>query len=118
MRVAALGRKQSEDVKKSMSLNRKQENNSFFGKKHKEESIVLMKKAALNRDKLPKPGIEVEITDLETKLTNSYSSIRQAALALNSDIKTILRREKLQIEKGINTPYRKRYFITIKRNND
>ena len=35
--------------------------------------------------------------------------------SINSDIKTILRREKTQKEKGINTPYRNRYLILIKR---
>ncbi len=116
IRVTAIGRKHSDDVKKSMSVNRRQENNPFFGKKHSKDSIALIKAAALNRQNLPKPGFEVEITDLETKITTSFNSIRKAAVAINSDIKTILRREKLQIEKGINTPYRKRYIITIKRN--
>lgn len=74
-----------------------------------------MKAAATNRDKLPVSGLEVEITDLETKITTIYKSIREAAKAIGSDIKTILRREKSQIEKGINTPYRKRYMILIKR---
>jgi hypothetical protein len=59
--------------------------------------------------------LEVEITDLETKITTVYKSIRNAAESINSDIKTLLRREKSQLEKGINTPYRKRYIIVIKR---
>jgi hypothetical protein len=45
-----------------------------------------------------------------------YSSIRKAAESINSDIKTILRREKIQTEKGINTPYRNKFLICIKRN--
>ena len=61
------------------------------------------------------PGFEVEITNLEAKVTTVYSTIRKAASAMDSDIKTILRREKLQNEKGINTPYRKKYIITINR---
>ena len=59
-----------------------------------------------------------------------YDSIRKAATSIDSDIKTILPfrpglgqaspvlgrrgREKSQKEKGINTPYRKRYLISIK----
>jgi hypothetical protein len=74
-----------------------------------------MRAAAGNRENLPVPGIEVEITDLQTKLTTTYDSIHKAANAIDSDIKTILRREKSQLEKGVNTPYRNRYIIVIKR---
>ena len=115
MRMTAIGRKHTDKVKESMSINRRGKNNPFFGKKHSDNSIALIKAAALNRQALPKPGLEVEILDLETKLTTIYNSVRKAAIAINSDIKTILRREKLQREKGNNTPYRKRYIITIKR---
>ena len=70
---------------------------------------------SLNIKYLSVPGIEVEITDIETRITTVYTSIRQAAASINSDIKTLLRREKSQIEMGINTPYRKKYLINIKR---
>ena len=53
--------------------------------------------------------------DLETKLTVTYESIRKAAKAINSDIKSLSRWEKSQLEKGINTPYRKRYMIVFNR---
>jgi group I intron endonuclease len=115
MRTLALGRKHSEQVKKLMSESRKGVNNNFYGKKHTIESIDLIRTAALKRTKLNKPGIEVEITDLETKLTTTYESIRKAANAINSDIKSLSRREKSQLEKGINTPYRGRYMIVFKR---
>lgn len=98
-----------------MSLSRRGENNPFFGKKHSKETLTLLKAAAANRIKPPVPGIEVEITDLETKLTTVFESIRKAAKAIDSDIKSICRREKTQLEKGINTPYRNRYVIVIKR---
>jgi hypothetical protein len=109
-----------------MSESRRGINNPFFGKTHTEESLALIRVAALNREKSSVPGIEIDITDLETKLTTTYDSIRKAANAINSDIKTILPpravtgtgargREKSQLEKGINTPYRKRYMIVIKR---
>ena len=41
---------------------------------------------------------------------------RKAANSMNSNIKTILRREKLEKEKGLKTPYKNKYIITIKRN--
>jgi hypothetical protein len=71
----------------------------FEGKKHLEKSKALIRTAALNRTKLHKPGIEVEITDLETKLTLTYESIRKAAKAINSNIGSLSRREKSQLEK-------------------
>lgn len=48
-----------------------------------------MKDAALNRSKLSKPGVEVEITDLQTNIITTYESIRKAAKAINSDIKSL-----------------------------
>ena len=115
MRSNALGRKHTEEIKLAMSESRKGENNPFYGKKHSEESLALLKTAAANRTKLPVPGIEVEVIDIETKLTYTFESIRKAAAFMGSDIKTILRREEAQKTKGINTPYKKRYIIFIKR---
>ena len=79
------------------------------------ESIDLIIAAALKITKLNKLGVEVEITDLETKLTTTYESIRKAAKDINSDIKSLSRREKSQRGKGINTPYKGRYMIVFKR---
>jgi hypothetical protein len=87
----------------------------FEGKTHTPEALNLIRTAALKRTKLHKPGVEVEITDLETKLTTTYESIRKAAKAINSDIKSLSRREKSQLEKGITTPYRGRYIVVFKR---
>jgi len=110
-----------------MSESRKGINNNFYGKKHSTETLDprcariipsgedLFRNIALNRTKLSKVGVEVEITDLDTKLTTTYESIRKAASAINSDIKSLSRREKSQLEKGINTPYRGRYMIVFKR---
>lgn len=84
-----------------------------------------MRSVALNRTKLSKPRIEVEITDLETKLTSRYESIRKAAIAINSDIRFLNRSlqrsllslerdtKKSQIDKGINAPYRGRVRYSI-----
>jgi len=115
MRDAALGKKHSDLTKKAMSDSRKGEKNPFYGKTHLLESLDLIKSAANKRVITPVTGIKVEITDLESKTTTFYDSIRKAAQFINSDIKTILRREKTQLEKGINTPYRKRYIITLDR---
>jgi group I intron endonuclease len=113
----ALGRKHTEEVKLSMSESPRRggANNSFYGKTHTLDSLALMK-ANKNRINPPVPGLEVEITDLETEITTKYSSIRKAVESINSHVRTILRREKTQIEKGVNTPYRNRYIISIKRN--
>ena len=90
-------------------------NNPFYGKKHSEEAIASLRFAATNRTKPAVPGIEVEITDLETNITTTYASIRKAADAINSDIKSLSRWDKLQIEKGISTAYRNKYMIVFKR---
>ena len=119
MREAALGRKHTDKVKESMSLSRKGLANPFFGKSHSKETLALFKAAAAKRISLPSTAIEVEITDLNTKNTTVYKSIRKAAIAINSDIKTILRREKSQYradKKGVITPYKKKYILVIKRN--
>jgi len=102
----AKGRKHKDETKKNMSLNRKGAYNSFYSKTHTNETKALMSKTALNRT-IPtkKLGMVVEITDLITRTTTVYNSIRPAAKSIDSDIKTILRREKLQNLKGINTPY-------------
>lgn len=105
--------KMSESAKGRLKWQGKQ--GPFEGKKHSEKSLDLLRAIALNRTKLHKAGVEVEVTDLETKLTVTYESIRKAAKAINSDIKSLSRREKSQLEKGINTPYRKRYMIVFNR---
>lgn len=115
IRSNALGRKHSDQVKKLMSESRKGINNNFYGKKHSKETLDLFRNIALTRTKLPKAGVEVEVTDIETNLTISYESIRKAAKAINSDIKSLSRREKSQLENGTNTPYRGIYQIVFKR---
>ncbi|SRR5258706_13079907 len=107
----------SEKTKAQMSISAKKrleregKTGPFQGKKHTEKSSALLSAAAKNRLTTPVPGIQVEVIDLETNVTSTYDSIRKAAAALKSVIKTILRREK----NGINKPYRGRYIINIKR---
>lgn len=115
MRQAALGKTHSKEVKRLMSETRKGVNNPFYGKKHSKEAIASLSYAASSRTKQPKAGVEVKITDLHTNITTVYESIRKAASAIDSDIKTLSRREKSQREKGINTPFRSRYTIVFKR---
>lgn len=115
MRKATLGRTHTSEVRQLMRESRIGVNNSFYGKKHSEETIASFRLAARNRTKPAIPGIEVEITDIETNITTTYASIRKAADAINSDIKSLSRREKLQIKKGINTAYRNKYMIVFKR---
>jgi hypothetical protein len=75
MRNLALGRKHTQEVKDSMSKNRTGINAPFYGKKHNLNTIEKLKTIAQNRDYLPVPGLEVEITDLETKITTVFNSI-------------------------------------------
>ncbi len=93
----------------------KYENNLLNSKKCSEKPLTLLKTVTTKRNKSSIFGIEVEITDIETKIITLYKSIRKAAKAINSDIKTILRREKLQKFKNISTPYRGKYIIIIRR---
>lgn len=115
MSKAAIGRNHTEEVKREMSESRRGKNNSFFGKTHTDETKSIISAERRNRLVPPVPGILVEILDIETDITTTFNSIRSAADSIGSDIKTILRREKSQLAKGINTPYRKRYIINIKR---
>nr|QID42132.1 GIY-YIG endonuclease [Fusarium cerealis] len=118
MRIAATGRKHTDEVKDLMSKNRQGLNNSFYNKTHTPETIEKLRNIAQNRTHLPVKGLDVEITDIETKITTTYSSVREAASYLNSDIKTLLRREKSQLIKGTNKPYKNKYIITIIRGNN
>jgi group I intron endonuclease len=104
MRSAALGRKHTEEIRREMSESRRGINNSFFGKTHTDETKSIISAERRNRLVPPVPGILVEILDIETDITTTFNSIRSAADSIGSDIKTILRREKSQLAKGINTP--------------
>jgi group I intron endonuclease len=109
MRKKALGRKHSLEIRQRMSENRKGEKAGFFGKKHSEESLAKLREIAQNRSKDPKPGLEVEVTDLETGLTTVYKSMREVVRELNTHMSTLLRREK----SGTKLPFRGRYNIKI-----
>lgn len=111
------GYKHPDEIRREMSESRRGINNAFFGKTHSEEAKSMISAARRNRLSPPVAGILVDILDIETNITTTFNSIRSAAASIGSDIKTILRREKSQLAKGINTPYRGRYIISIKRSN-
>ena len=115
MRLLATGRKHTNEVRDLMSKNRKGIDNPFYKKKHTIDTIEKLRDIAKNRNYTPVKGLEVEITDLETKTTTIHSSVREAAKFLNSDIKTLLRRKASQLDKGIVKPYRNKYIIYINR---
>ena len=66
----------------------------IFTEKYTAEALNHIINIALNRTKLPKLGIEVEIIDLETKLITTCEFTRKAAKAINYDIKSLPRRIK------------------------
>jgi len=74
MHTAAVGRKHSESVKKSMSESRLGIGNSFFGKKHTEETKEFMKKSR---------STAVKVTDLKNNKTSVYDTRVKAAQALS-----------------------------------
>ena len=59
-------------------------------------------------------SVKVNNNDSES---NSNKAIKRFIKYYNDPMndRNIIRREKSQIEKGINTPYRKKYLINIKR---
>jgi hypothetical protein len=58
-------------------------------------------------------GIKVEVTDIRTQVTTTYTSIRKAAEALDTDLKALQYNEKIQIEKGITKLFKKYYQVNI-----
>lgn len=53
----ALGRKNTQEVKDSMSMNRSGVNAPFYGKTHSLDTIEKLKAIAQNRNYLPVPGL-------------------------------------------------------------
>lgn len=86
MSILATGRKHTDEVRDLMSKHRRGINNPFYQKKHTIETLDKLRYSARNRKYTPVKGLEVEITDLETKITTTHSSIRDAAKFLHSDI--------------------------------
>ena len=97
--MLAIGRKHTDEVKYLMSINRIGENNSFL-EKHTIETLNRLSYRTIIINYIPVKGLVVEITDLETRVITLHSSVREAGKLLNSDIKTLLRRDVTQLLKG------------------
>jgi hypothetical protein len=78
-----------------------------------EESRAKARERMLEINK--RKGIQVEVLDLDTNITTTYGSIREAAVALNSDNKALLYNERVQKEKGIIKPFKKKFIVKIVR---
>lgn len=63
----------------------------------------------INKEK----GINIEVFDIETKKTIIYSSIREAAKAINCVKNTLHYNEKQQLKTGQIKPIKERYLIKI-----
>ena len=116
---------------------------STLGYKHTEETLAKFKERKLTPNQLEKlrahlmilnqseklrsgakermlklneaKGIKVEVTDIRTNETIIYKSLRDAAKALNTDLKAMHYNERIQKERGISVPFKKHYYIRIKR---
>ena len=82
----------------------------FMGKTYTEKSRALIRAAASDIIKPAIPDMRVEIIDFEAKLTTIYESVRKAAKAIGSNIKSIVRHEKRKKKKK---PDRKRNKYTM-----
>lgn len=111
LRLTITGRQRSEDIKSKISA-------SLLGHKHSEETIAKLKEQMtdLKRKELVKlKGLGVTVLDLETNITTVYDSIRRAAEGIGCAQNSILRHEKLQLDKGYAKPFKDRYVIIIDR---
>lgn len=66
---------------------------------------------AINENK----GIKVEVADVRTQITTTYTSIRKAAEGLGTDSKALQYNERVQREKGIIKLFKKYYIVKISR---
>ena len=62
-----------------------------------------------------KKGIKVEVTDERTNITTTYDSIRNAADALSTDLKSLYYNEKVQKERGKPVLFKKYFLVKILR---
>jgi hypothetical protein len=84
-----------------------------LGRKHSEETKLKMSISRIGREPTT-PGLEVEITNIETNLISKYRSIRQAAQAIGVHNTSLLAYVKnLSQNKVKNTIYRGKYLIKV-----
>jgi len=107
IRVANLGRKHSDATLAKFKL-----------RKHTAEAIAKMKLRRHSEESKEKIrntiGIKVIVTDSLTNTTVEYNSMKEAAKAIDVSPNTIFERKKLQQDKGIIKPIKKRYFVEVK----
>lgn len=87
---------------------------SSLGYKHTEDNLSIVRQhlAKLNKAK----GFKVEIVDKVTNTVNTFDSLREAAKQLKIARETIIKYDKMRLEKGIEILIKKRYSIKIFRN--
>jgi group I intron endonuclease len=123
-----LGSKHSKSVKDKIKLALTGRSTSDFTKskqrairlgfRHSNETKAKLKEHLTNLNTkilAKKKGIKVSVLDLETKITSEYNSIRKAAKEMGSHANSLLRHEKLQLEKDYTKPFKDRYVIVILR---
>jgi len=82
-----------------------------LGGAHEQRTKARNRMLKINQEK----GILVEIFDTETGVTKIYNSIREAANAIGCSHVTILRAEKVFLEKGYNKLIKEKYTISRRR---
>ena len=91
IRTLKLGTKHSKETRELMSITRKGEYNSFFGKTHTNETKETLKKYALNRTKSHNKGYKVTLTDTKNKAkVLTFDSVRKVADFLNTTTTSVL----------------------------
>jgi group I intron endonuclease len=111
IRMALTGYKHSEITKSKMKAARLGTSTSDETKAKLKEAMALK----LN-DFFKLQGLKITVLDLDTKITTEYDSIRRAAEGIGCDKSSLLRYEKLQLNKGYTKPFKDRYVIVINRN--
>lgn len=84
------GKPRSAEVRKAISERQRGHGNTFFGRKHTEYALDLIKQSALNRPEPHRPGFSVTFTNVETQETTNARSVRAAALMLQTTSRTII----------------------------
>lgn len=113
MKLAAKNRVLSEETKKALSefrSSRLGELNSFYGKKHRDETKSIMRDLALNREKYSGPKVTVTVVDTLNNTSVTYDTIKDAAYALGINSSTIASR-KMRNSKNL---FQKRYQFIFK----
>lgn len=104
------GKSHTEEVKKLMSLTRRKENNSFYGKTHSEDTLNKIRAFQSSRTFDPKPGILVNLYSSDNELLLVFKSIRETARYFNVYPRTI------NINLNSNKLFKGKYYLRSKIN--